>query len=193
MHRSRLFLTGPPCAQAPAITATIALSPTRRSSPPVRLTNRTYPKHRTYTYSAQTDSATPGPGPSLRSQTADLGPAHFVDRFAHVPGDLEAFGNVQRMAGPVGDDPKIRLPHVATDQVEHRCALGAEPARKRQQGLTYVARTRAHDQLSIDPVEPASQFLDDLRGFQRDAPTQTVDFSFSRFGSAPGSPNSTRR
>jgi len=72
---------------------------------------------------------------SLLSEGVDFGPAHLVNRIAHVLGDMKAVQDVERVPRLLGDDLQIRLPHVAADERERRGALGTEPAEKRSSVL----------------------------------------------------------
>jgi hypothetical protein len=73
-----MSLTRAPGAQAPAVTATIALSPTRHSSPRGRLTHRTHDVH--------VLSQTVGFHPNVNTATITLAFADF-ERFLAAQGN----------------------------------------------------------------------------------------------------------
>jgi hypothetical protein len=59
----------------------------------------------------------------------------LIDRLAQVLSDVKAVQDMERVAGLLGDDLQIRLPHVAADERERGGALSPEPAEKLQECL----------------------------------------------------------
>src|SRR5450756_1532138 len=64
----------------------------------------------------------------LAAEVVDLGPAYRLNGLTHVHRDVEAVEDVQRVAGLLGHDLEVRLPHVAAHEAERLRALVAEPA-----------------------------------------------------------------
>ena len=73
--------------------------------------------------------------PSL-SERADFSAPDPIDGVAHVLRDVKAVQDVERVAGFLGHDLQIRLPHVAANEGERRGALLAEPPEELQQRLS---------------------------------------------------------
>jgi hypothetical protein len=65
-------------------------------------------------------------------QRADLHPPHGVDRVIHVERDVKSVEHVPGVAGLLGDDIEVRLPHVATDEPQGLRPHRAEPAEEFQ-------------------------------------------------------------
>ena len=55
--------------------------------------------------------------PSLE-QPGGFRPADFIDSLIQVHGDMESIEHVQRLAGLLGHDVEVRLPHVAAHEAQ---------------------------------------------------------------------------
>ena len=79
--------------------------------------------------------------PPLATQVMHLGPADGLDGLTHVHRDMEAVEDVQRVAGLLGHDLEVRLPHVAAHEAECLRVRLAEPTEEPEQRLHAALRT----------------------------------------------------
>src|SRR5919109_537976 len=67
-----------------------------------------------------------GLSPTRRPQLSAFGATHLVQGLIEIGGDVKAVQHMQRLAGSGGDDPQIRLPHIAAYKTQPRHYLRSQ-------------------------------------------------------------------
>src|SRR4030095_11855433 len=104
-------------------------------------------------------------------EASDFAGADFVHGLVQACDEMEAIEYVQRMAGLLGDDLEISLPHVRADEAQLSRALASQPAEEAQEclGLAMLADPQQAPGSRIELVDDGQELIALLPGDLVDA------------------------